>query len=184
MCTSVPQIDAFNTRMSTSSPPRLGTGTFSSHRPGSALAFTTAFIVFNTSGNYPKFSQIHTDSSARFKINLQRICVPGAMLQLGSPIPATTGQLACTRADDVRKGLARLLRSAGYKAKWLKKRPSLFRRDMRPTSHIPLAKGECNLRRFASPKYRCYLPARTNLCLATKTLLVLFSLTVGNQWGI
>ena len=43
------------------------------------------------------------------------------MLQLGSPIPATTGQLACTRADDVRKGLARLLRSAGYKSEMVEK---------------------------------------------------------------
>src|SRR5438105_14686263 len=48
MCTSVPQIDAFNTRMSTSSPPTFGTGTSSSQRPGSGLAFTTAFIVFCT----------------------------------------------------------------------------------------------------------------------------------------
>src|SRR5207253_8704881 len=41
-------IDAFNTRMSTSSPPTFGTGTSSSQRPGSGLAFTTAFIVFCT----------------------------------------------------------------------------------------------------------------------------------------
>ena len=47
--------------------------------------------------------------------------VPGAMLQLGSPIPSTTGQLAGTRADDVRKGLARLLRSAGYKSEMVEK---------------------------------------------------------------
>src|SRR5207302_9949272 len=48
MCTSVPQIDAFNTRISTSSPLTFGTGTSSSQRPGSGLAFTTAFIVFCT----------------------------------------------------------------------------------------------------------------------------------------
>src|SRR6266487_3114020 len=48
MCTSVPQMDAFSTRMSTSSPPTFGTGTSSSQRPGSALAFTTAFIILCT----------------------------------------------------------------------------------------------------------------------------------------
>src|SRR6266403_3793005 len=48
MCTSVPQIDAFNTRISTSSPVTFGTGTSSSQRPGSGLAFTTAFIIFCT----------------------------------------------------------------------------------------------------------------------------------------
>src|SRR5881398_4275930 len=79
MCTSVPQIDAFNTRMSTSSSLTFGTGTSSSQRPGSALAFTTAFIVFNTSGNYPKFSQIHTDSSARFRNLISR--------ESASPLP-------------------------------------------------------------------------------------------------
>src|SRR6267142_5370653 len=52
MCTSVPQMDAFNTRISTSSPRTSGTGTSSSHRPGSALAFTTAFIIFCTMANY------------------------------------------------------------------------------------------------------------------------------------
>src|SRR6266853_4848646 len=52
MCTSVPQIDALRTRMSTSSPRTSGTGTSSSHRPGSALAFTTAFIIFCTMANY------------------------------------------------------------------------------------------------------------------------------------
>src|SRR5436190_20399418 len=48
MCRSVPQIDAFNTRISTSSLPTSGTGTSSSHRPGSRLVFTTAFINFCT----------------------------------------------------------------------------------------------------------------------------------------
>src|SRR6266513_6269503 len=72
MCTSFPQNEAFNTRMNTSSSLTFGTGTSSSQRPGSALAFTTAFIVFNTSGNYPKFSQIHTDSSARFRNLISR----------------------------------------------------------------------------------------------------------------
>src|SRR5213592_260048 len=48
MCTSVPQMDAFNTRTSTTSPSTSGTGTSSSHRPGSRLAFTTAFINFCT----------------------------------------------------------------------------------------------------------------------------------------
>src|SRR6266496_1332214 len=48
MCTSVPQMDAFNTRMSTSSPRTLGTRTSSSQRPGSGLAFTMAFIILCT----------------------------------------------------------------------------------------------------------------------------------------
>src|SRR5450759_2255320 len=48
MCTSVPHIDVFKTRRSTSSPCTSGTGTSSSHNPGSALAFTTAFIIFCT----------------------------------------------------------------------------------------------------------------------------------------
>src|SRR5439155_27317709 len=67
MCTSVPQIDAFNTRMSTSSSLTFGTGTSSSQSPGSALAFTTAFIVFNTSGDYPKFSHNHIYAAARLR---------------------------------------------------------------------------------------------------------------------
>src|SRR5437899_1064872 len=48
MWTSVPQIDVFVTRMRTSSVPTLGTGTSSSHSPGSARLFTTACIVFCT----------------------------------------------------------------------------------------------------------------------------------------
>src|SRR5213080_3965617 len=48
MWTSVPQIDVFVTRMSTSSVPTLGIGTSLSHNPGSARLFTTACIVFCT----------------------------------------------------------------------------------------------------------------------------------------
>src|SRR5437660_9913316 len=48
MWTSVPQMDVFTTRMSTSSLSTLGTGTSSSQSPGSARLFTTACIVFCT----------------------------------------------------------------------------------------------------------------------------------------
>jgi CDP-diglyceride synthetase len=49
--TSVPQIHVFRTRMRTSSPRTSGIGTSSSYSPGSALAFTTAFIIFCTTEN-------------------------------------------------------------------------------------------------------------------------------------
>src|SRR2546422_1331066 len=48
MWTSVPQMDVFTTRMSTSSLSTLGTGTSSSQSPSSARFFTTARIVFCT----------------------------------------------------------------------------------------------------------------------------------------
>src|SRR5881397_3814784 len=64
MCTSVPQIDALRTRMSTSSPRTSGTGTSSSHRPGSALAFTTAFIIFCTMAKYANQQSIFATERA------------------------------------------------------------------------------------------------------------------------
>ena len=42
MCRSVPQIDVLRTRISTSASPGTGCGTSSIHRPGSALALTSA----------------------------------------------------------------------------------------------------------------------------------------------
>src|SRR5207249_11925583 len=66
ICTSVPQMDVLRTRMRTSSPATSGTGTFSSHNPGSAFAFTTACIVFCTELVYPQISQIHTDYQREF----------------------------------------------------------------------------------------------------------------------
>src|SRR3954468_16726332 len=47
MCTSVPQIAVFLTLISTSFGPISGTGTSSIQMPGSALAFTSAFIMFD-----------------------------------------------------------------------------------------------------------------------------------------
>src|SRR6266480_5916411 len=71
ICTSVPQMEVLRTRMRTSSPATSGTGTFSSHNPGSAFAFTTACIVFCTKRIYPQISQIHTDYERHF---LNLIC--------------------------------------------------------------------------------------------------------------
>src|SRR5437588_10167848 len=65
ICTSVPQMEVLRTRTRTSSPATSGTGTCSSHNPGSAFAFTTACIVFCTLRIYPQISQIHTDSAER-----------------------------------------------------------------------------------------------------------------------
>src|SRR5207248_11800075 len=64
ICTSVPQMEVLRTRIRTSSPSTSGTGTCSSHKPGSGLAFTTACIVFCTRGLYPQISQIHPDSGS------------------------------------------------------------------------------------------------------------------------
>src|ERR1700726_118620 len=72
ICTSVPQIDVLKTRISTSSPFTSGTGTVSSHKPGSAFAFTTACIVFCTKSEYPQISQIHADYKKQF---VDLICV-------------------------------------------------------------------------------------------------------------
>src|SRR5882672_7518968 len=47
MCTSVPQIAVFLILISTSLGPISGTGTSSIQMPGSALAFTSAFIMFD-----------------------------------------------------------------------------------------------------------------------------------------
>src|SRR3954451_1578481 len=47
MWTSVPQIAVFLTLISTSLGPISGTGTSSIQMPGSALAFTSAFIMFD-----------------------------------------------------------------------------------------------------------------------------------------
>src|SRR5437868_4040105 len=49
--TSVPQMDVFRTRISTSSSRTSGIGTSSSQSPGSARLFTTAFIIFCTAKN-------------------------------------------------------------------------------------------------------------------------------------
>ena len=46
MCRSVPQMPVRSTLISTSLMPISGTGTSSSHRPGSALLLTSAFMVF------------------------------------------------------------------------------------------------------------------------------------------
>src|SRR5207237_2543173 len=62
MCTSVPQIEVFLIRMSTSSPPTSGTGTSSSQRPGSALLLTSACIVFCTS---KKLGKLQTQESRK-----------------------------------------------------------------------------------------------------------------------
>ncbi|HEU5312746.1 MAG TPA: hypothetical protein VFU08_02895, partial [Candidatus Udaeobacter sp.] len=42
--------------------------------PGSALAFTMAFIIFCTRGNYPQISQIHTDSAGDLKSMSTSLC--------------------------------------------------------------------------------------------------------------
>ena len=44
MWRSVPQIEVFRTRMSTSPSPTSGSGTSCNHSPGSANAFTNAFM--------------------------------------------------------------------------------------------------------------------------------------------
>ncbi len=48
MWMSVPQMPVFATFTRISSGPISGTGSFSSHRPGSALAFTRAFMSLRT----------------------------------------------------------------------------------------------------------------------------------------
>src|ERR1700722_11048961 len=53
MCRSVPQTPVLSTRIRTSSRPTAGTGTSSSLRPGSAFAFTSAFIAALTQPNRP-----------------------------------------------------------------------------------------------------------------------------------
>src|SRR5260370_21091200 len=72
ICTSVPQIEVFKMRISTLSELTSGTGTSSSQRPGSALLFTTACIVFCTGRNYPQISNIHTDYETNSKIKICR----------------------------------------------------------------------------------------------------------------
>src|SRR4051812_38471552 len=69
ICTSVPQMEVLSTRMRTSSSRTSGTGTSSSQRPGSALLFTTAFIVFCTST--PK--SLHPKSQLRRQALLFRL---------------------------------------------------------------------------------------------------------------
>src|SRR5205823_12448408 len=58
ICTSVPQMEVLRTRMRTSSPPTSGMGTSCNQSPGSAFAFTTAFIVFCTGESYPGAMQM------------------------------------------------------------------------------------------------------------------------------
>src|SRR5260370_42484369 len=71
ICTSVPQMAVFRTRIRSSSPTTSGTGTCSSHSPGSAFAFTTDAIAFCTEQLYPQISPIHADSQRQF---LNLIC--------------------------------------------------------------------------------------------------------------
>jgi hypothetical protein len=52
--------------------PNLWNRHFLEPQPRSALAFTTACIVFCTKGNYPQISQIHTDSSERISKSNRR----------------------------------------------------------------------------------------------------------------
>src|SRR5204862_6424214 len=74
ICTSVPQMEVLRTRIRTSSPATSGTGTVSSHNPGSAFAFTTACIVFCTNQSYPQISQIHADYRKEFLNLICEIC--------------------------------------------------------------------------------------------------------------